>query len=485
MKDATGPLAFWNRYQKILGNDFDAFYAAQHASLPKTLRVNTLRNTVPEFLEWAKKYHPDWKLTSHPFSSEIFLIDRDQRHHPLGKNLGHIQGRFYIQEASSALPPLALKVVPGQRVLDIASAPGSKSTQIAGLLQAQGSLFSNEFSGSRIKVLAANLQRCGVPNAIVSHLSGERFGNLLPEYFDRILVDAPCTGEGTFRKDRNALLNWSLQRILAAGKLQKSLLRSAFQALKPYGILVYSTCTLAPEENEGVLRSLLAEFGDAVEICDLSGLFLEAHRAQGLSEFVSEQFSFAPKVLRVWPHLFNSEGFFVAAIRKTESLRNSKHLPPLRKERAGSLQILPEKHSQEIQKAFSSAFQFSLPPHILIAERKGFLWGIPQGAEDAMPLLSPDRPGILLGKMHRNKLRISHECAVAFGVHFSGNLVLECSAEEARAFLRGENLVSPPHLPEKADILLRFQGLPLGLTRKVEGSLKNNLPRNFLMEDVH
>lgn len=480
MKDATGALAFWNRYRELLGTDFEAFHTAQHEPLPKTLRVNTLKNSVSEFLKWAKSAHPDWELTPHPFAQELFSIDREKRNHPLGKSIGHIQGRFYIQEASSVLPPLALNITPGQRVLDIASAPGSKTTQIAALLQGQGSLFANEFSGSRIKVLAANLHRCGVPNAILSHLSGERFGEKLPEYFDRILVDAPCTGEGTFRKDKDALENWSMRRILAAAKLQKSLLSSAFRALSPGGVVVYSTCTMAPEENEGVIRSLLLEYGDALELCDLSHLFPGASLAPGLSEFEAEVFSFAPKVLRVWPHLFNSEGFFVAALRKTKSLgKNSRFFFPKRTGKS-TLQFLSKKHRQEVLDALSSSFQFSLPESFSLAERNGSLWGIPQGTEEGILALSPDRPGILLGKIHQHELRIAHEFAIAFGAQFSGKQLYSCSAEEAIAFSEGKNLSSPDHLPEKADILLFFEGIPLGLARRMENLLKNNLPRNFL-----
>jgi 16S rRNA (cytosine1407-C5)-methyltransferase len=518
VKKQTGPDGFWNRYQQLLQKDFETFSEYQNKPLPKAIRINTLKNSVREFYLWQQKNHPEWQLTPHPFGNEIFIIDREDRSIPLGKTLGHIQGRFYVQEASSFLPPIALHIAPHQKVLDMAAAPGSKTTQIAAQMQGKGLLVANEFSASRTKTLVFNLQKIGVSHSMITHFSGERFEKLLPNYFDRILLDAPCTGEGTFRKDSQALENWSINKIGSAAKLQKKLLKSAFASLAPGGILTYSTCTLAPEENEEVVEHLMTEFSDMAEVMDLSGLFVGAEKAPGLSEYEEKKFPNGKKMLRIWPHLFDSEGFFVASVQKLPLFEKEEndgkfpasHTPspplPFNKEgrkrfvlhcknrpiNPGSFLRRKDAISEKVRNTFAEEYGFGIDESVNLFRKNDDVWLLPKFGEEMLACVRLERPGLRLGKLISSsksfdfQFRLSHECVIAFGADFSGKQVMELSAKQTQDFLEGKNLLQSPEnshqiskLP-KTDIVLRYEGLPLGLVKNTGTILKNNLPRNFV-----
>ena len=227
--------------------------------------LNTLKISVTEFKQYAKQ--KNWLLTPIPWCEEGFWLERpaaEEQNLALGNTDLHLSGAMYVQEASSMLPPIALKqsIEHTNYVLDMASAPGSKTSQLAALMNNQGVLVANELSSSRLKVLSATLKRMGVGNCALSHFDGVIFGNYMFECFDSILLDAPCSGEGTVRKDADALKNWSIDSNIEIAQVQKDLIKSAFYALKPGGTLVYSTCTLTPLENQHVCDFLLSEFGD-------------------------------------------------------------------------------------------------------------------------------------------------------------------------------------------------------------------------------
>ncbi|NUA42404.1 Ribosomal RNA small subunit methyltransferase F [Dickeya solani] len=291
----------------------DAFIDACQRPLRRSIRVNTLKISVSDFLALVAPY--GWELEAVPWCDEGFwLLNADEEAMRLGNALEHLAGLFYIQEASSMLPVSALFMGDDapERVLDMAAAPGSKTTQIAARLNNQGLIVANEYSASRVKVLHANLHRCGVSNTALTHFDGRVFGNALPETFDAILLDAPCSGEGVVRKDPAAMSHWSLESIADIAATQRELILSAFHALKPGGVLIYSTCTLNHQENQHVCRWLMQQFPDACEIESLQDLFPQAQRAITEDGF-----------LHVFPQIYDSEGFFVARLRKTASV------PPL------------------------------------------------------------------------------------------------------------------------------------------------------------
>jgi len=505
----TSSSDFWQRMQSLLGEEYDDFYASQNTPLPKTLRVNTLKNSKEEFLKWAKKSHPDWILNPHPFGEDIFLIDREDRSTPLGKSLGHIQGRFYIQEASSCLPPKALNSQPGEHVLDLCAAPGSKSTQIAAQMQGEGLLLVNEFSASRAKILVFNLQKIGVPHGILAHCNGEKIGALLPNFFDKILVDAPCTGEGTFRKDSKALDHWSLKKIKSAAILQQSLLESAFLALKEGGTIIYSTCTLGPEENEMVVEKFLEKHPEDAQILPLSDLFLGAEKCPGLSQLKEGKediaFPHGDKMLRILPHIFNSEGFFVAALQKTKFIfvprKKSFTLHGNRDKNALRRIKWKDDLGISLNTYLEISFHISLPKQGTLLMRGTDIWLSPDGSQNILQNMRVDRPGIKIAKYIPNGFVLSHECAIAFGKDIDAPRSLSLSSEEAREFLTGKN-ISPHCLPLirgiegvspekstkskehpllKGEVMLFANNLPLGMGKVLpDGTVKNKLPRNFV-----
>lgn len=472
---------FWQRWQEILpASEYAEFVAAQNRGLPKTLRVNPLRNSVPQFLSWAHATHPDWQLEPHPFADHLFSIDRARRDLPLGNTIGHALGRFYLQEASSCLPPLALDPQPGETVLDLTAAPGSKSTQLAAMMQGRGLLVANELSASRIKKLVFNLIRCGVSNAVVTNLDGIRWGNLAPAFFDRILLDAPCTAEGTFRKDKKVLDHWSKAKIAEAAQLQERLLDSAFAALKPGGRLVYSTCTLAPEENERVVSRFLARCPDA-RLLHLRELFAGADRARAMTAFGNESFEGLDAALRVWPHLYDSEGFFVAALTKdlsaTQSLSRSE-----KRERSRDDFLLKESEMRPIEAYLLSEWQLSIPAGFTVIKRPSEkqridYWLVAEQGIELLRRLRLQRPGIRLVETHGKQFVLQHDAAAAFGMVMSGPRVRELDLATTRRYLQKQDLAEDTPLSSvPGQHLLRYEGLPLGLAKALPGTLKNGLP---------
>ncbi len=252
-----------------------------------------------------------------------------------------------------------------QRVMDMAAAPGSKTTQMAARMDNQGAILANEFSSSRVKVLHANISRCGVSNVALTHFDARVFGPALPERFDAVLLDAPCSSEGVIRKDPDALKNWTLGSTEAIAATQCDLIdsASAFHALKPGGVMVYSTCTLNRVENQQVIAWLLAQYPQAVEILALEGLFADAAQALTPEGF-----------LHVFPQLFDSEGFFIARLRKTASV------PPLPQPnyKLGKLPFSPlnKKQAAEIAQASSSVCLHS-DDELTLWQRDKEIWLFP------------------------------------------------------------------------------------------------------------
>ncbi len=290
------PKAFLTQMRELLIDeaDFDAFLTVSQQPLRPSLRVNTLKISVADFMRLIASYR--WQLTPVPWCAEGFWISRDDSRLPLGSTAEHLSGLFYIQEASSMLPVSTLfdAVKSPERILDLAAAPGSKTTQIAALMQNKGVIVANEYAASRVKILHANISRCGITNTVITHSDGRILGTALHEQFDAVLLDAPCSGEGATRKDPAALQNWSPESNLAIAATQQALIASAFHALKPGGVLVYSTCTLNRAENQHVVDWLLKQWPDAVERLPLNKLFPGA-----------EHVATAEGDLHVFPQRFN------------------------------------------------------------------------------------------------------------------------------------------------------------------------------------
>ncbi len=296
---------FVERYSTL--TDFSEFKKYSLSFLRKSVRVNTLKIPVDDLV---KKLGKRWQLNKVPWCNEGFWVESERR--DIGNTLEHALGYVYVQEAASMIPPIVLQPEAGEIVLDMCAAPGSKSTQIAQYMQNQGILISNDSSFVRIKALAMNMQRCGVANAIITEMEARRFG-FLKDFFDKILLDAPCSGTGTISKSLETIKMWNPKMIERLSRIQKQMIINAFEALKPEGILVYSTCTLEPEEDEEIIDFLMQKYDNA-KICDIK---LKIKRSSAVLQFKSRKYN--PEIkncLRIWPQDNETEGFFVAKIRK-------------------------------------------------------------------------------------------------------------------------------------------------------------------------
>jgi tRNA (cytosine49-C5)-methyltransferase len=294
---------FIERYSGL--TDFEKYKEACGVRRDKSIRVNTLKISVSSFVSRMKSL----KLRKVPWCSEGFFVGGERT--DLGNLAEHGLGYFYVQEASSMVPVEILKPKPGDFVLDMAAAPGSKTTQIASKLKNKGFLMANDVNYNRMKALTMNMQRCGVINYISTLKEGRFFRGFS---FDKILLDAPCSGTGTLSKSPRTALEWNPHGIRRLAGIQKQLIKAAFENLAEGGSMVYSTCTLEPEEDEGVVSYLLDNFSNAkVSKVKLDGL----KTSKAVTSFNGKEFDPSVKnCLRIWPQDNKTDGFFVAKIKK-------------------------------------------------------------------------------------------------------------------------------------------------------------------------
>ncbi|HLC87393.1 MAG TPA: RsmB/NOP family class I SAM-dependent RNA methyltransferase [Candidatus Nanoarchaeia archaeon] len=238
----------------------------------------------------------------------------------LGRSLEHLLGYYYIQELASMLPIIALEPKPKEIVLDLCAAPGSKTTQAVAFMKNSGAIIANEVSMSRLKILASNLERCGVTNTIITKKEGSILCNELNKQkfvFDKVLIDAPCSGEGTLRSSPATYIMWNIKTIKSLPRIQKNLIKSAISVLKIGGEFIYSTCTHAPEENEGVIDAILKEFPNI----KIEAINLPINCRDGITSWGGHKYSNeVKKSCRIYPHDSNTEGFFIAKLRKLKEV---------------------------------------------------------------------------------------------------------------------------------------------------------------------
>ncbi len=300
---------FVERYERLLGDELQVFLETSLKPLTHSIRINTLKITVQKLIERLEE--KGWKFRKVPWCDYGFWVVEPR--YELGNTLEHQLGYFYVQEAASMIPPLALKPKPHEFVLDLCASPGSKTTQIAQMMNNKGIIVANDVGG-RTKALVANLQRCGVVNTVVTNMDGRFFSQTVKQRFDKLLVDAPCSGTGAIRKNLDIIKMWNPKMVKGLSRLQKSLILSGFDCLKEGGVLVYSTCTLEPEENEEVVNYLLNKRENA-RIVKIRIKNLKYRK--GLVEWNEKKFNEEVKeCIRIYPQDNDTEGFFIAKIRK-------------------------------------------------------------------------------------------------------------------------------------------------------------------------
>ena len=312
-------IVFEERMKKLLpnGDDFARYNEIVHIKPLNYIRCNTLKiSSDVLFSRLRKRWNVVKPFEKHP---EIMLVDQQLKPGELGNAIEHLLGYYYIQEVCSMMSVIALEPRPGERVLDVCASPGSKTTQIASTMNNTGTLIANDVKLDRLKILAANLERCGVMNYVAIRNDGVGLCQRLAENkfkFDKILLDAPCSGEGTLRSSPKTFLMWNLKVVQKLSREQKKLIANAIKCLKVGGVLVYSTCTHAPEENEDVVNFALKNFPVSLE-----KVHLPLKCRPGVTSWEGDMYSDEMvKCARIYPQDNDSEGFFVAKLKLMEEV---------------------------------------------------------------------------------------------------------------------------------------------------------------------
>lgn len=452
----------------LLGEERRRVYETIGAPLPSTLRFNPLKGSPQKQRELLCEQ--GFQLEQVPALPGAFRVKSEP--FPIGRSLSHFIGHVYIQDLSSMLPPLVLEVEPGHRVLDLCAAPGSKTSQMAALMQGRGSLVANDSSLKRLRSLAANLQRCNVANCAVLKGYGEQLGIRCFEFFDRVLLDPPCSGLGTLHKSPEILSWWSLRDTQRLARIQRSLLGSAVKALRPGGILVYATCTLTPHENEAVLAEALSRYPLELESFELPGWTVRP----GLTRFQDENYGpQLARAVRLYSFETGSEGFFIARLRKTGSLP-----PPSRSgnHRTVEIPLLDWAHPMLRDSFRALSRHFGIPEetfqaHLYRAHRHLHVLD-PQ--LEAVPFPSPPiNLGLPVARVLRRGLELTTEGVQFFGERMSRNIL---EIEDLKTLERFVNREKPqPPCPGSGQVAVRYRGLTFGYGMAARGFLKSRFPK--------
>lgn len=436
------PKKYLNRMKAMLGSEYDAYLSCQQEPYYRGIRLNTLKCD-----EKTLKTALPFPITPAPFSPLSYYITADAP--KVGALPLHHAGAFYSQEPSAACAVTALDPQPGEIVLDLCAAPGGKSTQIASLLQGQGLLWSNELIKSRANILLSNIERIGVKNAVISACHPQVLCEALAGYFDKVLVDAPCSGEGMFRRDEQAVQDWSEEHVIACAARQGAILRSAADALKQNGILVYSTCTFSAEENEGVVSTFLAKRSD-FELVDIKLCFGRP--------------SFLPKARRIFP-MDGGEGHFVAVMKRISP--NDAYPAPHLAQKTVMKDMAENLYNQLFQTKLNNAIEQIGNYFLLLPPTLPYLKG-----------LNVIRAGVMLGEAKTNRIEPAHAAFMAAKPQDLNFVVdLPHVSEQITNFLRGEEIEVEGNIRGFAGVAV--DGVVTGFGKCSDGRLKNRYPKGL------
>ena len=467
------PEVFLKRMADLLGDEFIAFRACLHQSPSTGIRVNTLKISPQIFTDLIS-----YKLSPVPWCSDGFTVDElpvEAGIIPPGRHPYHSAGLYYLQEPSAMAAGEILSPQPGEKILDLAAAPGGKSTHLAALMENTGLLVANEIHPKRVWDLAENLERCGVTNAIITNESPQRLAEHFGDFFDRVLLDAPCSGEGMFRKSERARKDWKPGSANSCAIRQSAILEQAAQLVKPGGSLVYTTCTFSPEENEGVIVGFLdkhPEF-DIKTIRQVSGLVPSKPEWIGLPQ--SHKIN---RAMRIWPHQTSGEGHFIAYLRKNE--RHDNKSQPLGKKPETSSRGSHKPKDASPTRAILNEFtrtnlSFSFENQ-QIHSFGSYVYCIP-GGTPALSGLKVIHPGWWLGTIQKERFLPSHALAMGIRAGQARNILsLQTGDRQLSAYLGGESFTSPG---ENAWVLVTVDGYPIGWGKRVQNVIKNYYPHGL------
>lgn len=425
------PEAFLQRMEAQLGSEYPAFLESLERPRAVALRFNPMKGERPVL---------PFVGAPVPWEPEGFYYDPETRP---GLHVYHEAGVYYLQEASAMAPVALLDPKPGERVCDLCAAPGGKTTQIAGRMLGQGFLVCNEINPKRAKILSRNIERMGVANALVTNEHPQTLASRFPGFFDRVLVDAPCSGEGMFRKEEAAVTDWSQETVQMCARRQREILDSAARLVRPGGRLVYSTCTFAPEEDEETVAA-----------------FLEAH-----PEFTPEPVEapwFVPgenASYRMWPHKLLGEGHFAAVLRKTQG-------------ESGEVPACPGEKCPKAWESFAKELDITLPEGKAVSFGQSLYWAPMELPE--LNRLKVLRPGLELGTERKGRFEPAHAlalwlktCAITESFPPEG--------PEMKAYLHGDVVPSG----KKGWCLVQAGGYAIGWGKGDGSVLKNHYPKGL------
>ncbi len=468
------PVTFRERMKKHLGmEEFKQYEESFHAKRMYGLRVNTRKLSVEEFLRISP-----FTLEPVPWIHNGFFYDGD-RVSP-AKHPYYHAGLYYLQEPSAMTPASILPVGPGDRVLDLCAAPGGKATELGVKLKGEGVLVANDISHSRAKGLLKNLELFGIPNLMVTNETPQKLLPFFTGYFDKILIDAPCSGEGMFRKDPAIIKSWQKKGPEEFSVLQRGIVSAAVQMLRPGGMLLYSTCTFAPEENEETILFLLKEFED-LEVCPVNGYEGFSHgRPEWLSFACADYKDQLSRCIRIWPHKMQGEGHFLALLRKkgqcvkegAEPFKKTsafKNAAAVKNEEFARFLSMMDMEWDDNRFAMHQERVYYLPCGIRKPEQIHFL-----------------RNGLLLGECRKNRFEPSQALAM-FLKKSQYRQIISLKKEDVRVikYLKGETLeieaqdIEPVHAQGSTEkkkmpwYLVCVDGYPLGWGKLTNGILKN------------
>lgn len=417
----------------------------------KAIRINTLKCDQQKIENLLP-----FKLKKNKFSEHSFYIPSNEK--DIGNNPLHHAGAYYVQEPSASSAVSALDPQEGDKVLDVCAAPGGKSTQIAALLNGTGLVWCNEYVQNRAKILLSNVERMGIRNAVVSSCHPTILCSKLKGFFDKVLVDAPCSGEGMFRKHPDSINEWSMEHVRACAIRQLSILNDAANAVKDGGTLVYSTCTFSKEENEMVISKFLEENND-FEIVDIN----EEFGRNGI--IIAGNINLA-KAKRIFP-MDGGEGHFVAKLRRTSynecNVKNYKY-------NGMSLS------DQNLIDEFLGNI-FSIKPYGVIQRINDLIFILPNQLPDIYGL-GVIRAGLLLGELKKSRIEPSHALFMsARKYELNSGVDLELGSEQIKKFLKGEEIEVDNSLSGFTAVMV--EGISVGYGKCSQGRLKNKYPKGL------
>jgi len=469
------PPAFAERMKIQLGSEaFQEYEKSLDRSLSHALRVNRLKLTSEELLAVSP-----FALRPIPWCENGFYYDASKC--SPSKDPAYYAGLYYLQEPSATLPAALLPVTPGDRVLDLCAAPGGKSTELAAKLGGSGFLLANDISATRCKALIKNLELFGVKNAVVTAETPQRLAQRFPSFFDKILIDAPCSGEGMFRKSAAMVNDWTPDKPAEYAALQREILDYAVHMLRPGGMILYSTCTFSPEEDEGSVQALL-DMPEAKE----KGLFLKSipdHPGffPGRPDWISSRNDDLRKTVHLFPHMVEGEGHF-AALLASQPDDTSSSVPSVDEKKG--------KNSGELKKispefaAFAENLNLDLRPEELVLSA-GYLSLVPRSVPD-LKGLRVMRRGLFLGEVKKNRFEPSQALAMTLSPDtFKNTLSLSPGDERIIRYLKGETIFlteEEEKLLKNGWLLIALDRYPLGFGKLAGGSVKNRYLTGWRME---